>query len=95
FVAWYTARQALSDNTLQEQLRQQLPQYMVPVAIVFIEKLPLSANGKLDLKALPIPKVVSTAEYVAPSTDTEQHLCILWQELLHVEQVGIDDNFFH
>ncbi|MTI11790.1 hypothetical protein E1189_01660, partial [Sansalvadorimonas verongulae] len=95
--AWRTpGEQNLNLNTLvTRHLQKQLPDYMVPQVYVPLDSLPLTANGKVDRKALPEPELTSAIAYAPPTNDTEQHLCTLWQELLQVEQVGIDDNFFH
>ncbi|MBV9788698.1 MAG: amino acid adenylation domain-containing protein, partial [Chloroflexi bacterium] len=84
-----------------EDLRQfmgaKLPAYMVPSAFVVLEALPLSANGKVDRKALPAPdqsNVAHAAAYAAPQNEVEQTLAQIWAEVLRVERVGIHDNFF-
>ncbi|MGC5016856.1 amino acid adenylation domain-containing protein, partial [Streptosporangium sp. DT93] len=78
---------------LHEYLARRLPMYMIPTAWVALPELPVTRNGKLDTAAL--PAVASpTTEYVAPRTDTERWLATTWQELLGVERVGADDNFF-
>ncbi|WP_095988189.1 non-ribosomal peptide synthase/polyketide synthase [Cystobacter fuscus] len=80
---------------LQAHLRRQLPEYMVPSVIVFLEALPLTPNGKIDRRALPMPDEVGLAnEYVAPRTPGEVSLARVWQEVLKVERVGVHDNFF-
>ncbi|NLR24430.1 peptide synthase, partial [Pseudoalteromonas maricaloris] len=66
-----------------------------PSAYMILEALPLTANGKVNVKALPEPDIgLSRAEYVAPKSDTERALCSIWQQVLEVERVGIMDNFF-
>ncbi|KAA0947673.1 amino acid adenylation domain-containing protein [Pseudomonas sp. ANT_H14] len=80
-------------HILTEHLHACLPDYMVPSQWVALEHLPLSANGKLDRKALPAPDQVQEA-YVAPSTAAEQALVAIWQGVLGREQVGVTDNFF-
>jgi acyl carrier protein len=68
---------------------------MVPSALVPLEALPLTANGKLDRGALPAPEApVSKQEYVAPRDELEQQVADLWVEVLHVERVGVHDSFF-
>ncbi|MBC7212544.1 MAG: amino acid adenylation domain-containing protein, partial [Pseudomonas sp.] len=98
-VAYFTA-QAGFEAPLPEQLRTQLlahlPEYMVPVAFVALQALPLTANGKLDRRALPAPERSALFErgYVAPEGELERALAQLWAELLQVEQVGRHDHFF-
>ncbi len=80
----------------REGLSARLPEYMVPGQYVLLEKLPLTANGKVDRKALPAPEggAGQEAMYVAPRNAVEQALCEIWQEVLKREQVGVEDNFF-
>lgn len=84
------------ENTEQiyQLLSRELPEYMIPSAINVIKELPLTLNGKLNKKALPEPKWISSEYYVAPRTELEKQLCKIWEETLEVEQVGIFDNYY-
>ena len=87
--------QVISSTELRQFLRARVPDYMVPAWFVQLERLPLTANGKLDRRALPGPELSGAEEsYVAPRTPVEEVLAGIWQELLHVERVGVTDNFF-
>lgn len=81
---------------LKQYLKSRLPLYMVPSIFVKLEALPLTANGKIDRRALPRLKttMVQTARYTPPKTEIQQQLTQLWQKVLALEKVGIHDNFF-
>ncbi|MEV7130823.1 amino acid adenylation domain-containing protein [Streptomyces sp. NPDC093260] len=79
---------------LRERLARRLPDYMVPSAVVPLAELPLTANGKIDRKALPAPDFGPSAAGRGPRNPREELLCRLWAELLKLDRVGIDDNFF-
>jgi hypothetical protein len=83
-------------SELRAYVRERLPEYMVPQALVLLEQIPLTANGKIDRKALPSPDGPSPelATYVAPRTELEQQIAGVWQEVLGAEKVGLHDNFF-
>ncbi len=82
-------------EALAAHLAKSLPEYMVPAQWLALERMPLSPNGKLDRKALPAPEVsVAQAGYSAPRNAVERTLAEIWQDLLGVERVGLDDNFF-
>ncbi|MDG2156241.1 MAG: non-ribosomal peptide synthase/polyketide synthase, partial [Gammaproteobacteria bacterium] len=89
----YVGGAANDAEAIKTKLRTELPEYMVPAAIVFIDKLPLTLNGKLDRNALPEP-AFEAAIYVAPSTVTEIALARLFSQLLDKDKVGINDDFF-
>nr|QEO74807.1 condensation domain-containing protein [uncultured bacterium] len=73
-----------------------VPEYMVPAAWVFLESLPLTPNGKVDRRALPVPGVEREAgeEWIAPRNETEAIIADIWAEILGVERVGAEDDFF-
>jgi acyl-CoA synthetase (AMP-forming)/AMP-acid ligase II/acyl carrier protein len=89
--------QAPTVSELRAFLKQKLPEYMVPSAFVFLDALPLTANGKIDRKALPLPdqrRLELQEVYVAPRTPTEEMIAEIWAEVLKLDKVGIHDNFF-
>ncbi|HYN92489.1 MAG TPA: amino acid adenylation domain-containing protein, partial [Pilimelia sp.] len=80
---------------LRRGLAAELPDYLVPAAIVVLDTLPLGPNGKLDRRALPAPDLTGAPDrYAAPRTDTERVLAGVWAEVLGVDRVGVEDNFF-
>jgi acyl-CoA synthetase (AMP-forming)/AMP-acid ligase II len=79
---------------LREALGKALPDYMMPSAIVVLERLPLNPNGKVDRKALPEPEYTHIGNYEAPQGEVEQMLADIWSEVLGIPQVGRKDNFF-
>lgn len=84
-------------DELRSFLERRLPDYMIPSYFVRLEQLPLSPNGKVDLKALPAPvgNVTTTSvRYEAPRNEVEEKLVAIWQEVLGLERVGVHDNFF-
>lgn len=82
-------------RSLLQQLRAALPDYMVPARVTILEQMPLTANGKLDRRALPAPTLAEAgAAYLAPRNGTEQTIADIWQEVLGVARVGVHDEFF-
>ncbi|BAY09129.1 non-ribosomal peptide synthetase [Calothrix sp. NIES-2098] len=82
---------------LRRFLKEKLPEHMIPAAFVMLDVLPLTSNGKVDRRALPVPdasSVSSSADYVAPRNPTEEILATIWAQILGLERVGINDNFF-
>ncbi len=85
-----------TSGELRELVAASLPEYMVPAVFMALERLPVNANGKLDRRALPVPKVsvAGLDGYVAPRTATERALAEIWAGVLAVDQVGVEDDFF-
>ena len=82
---------------LRSFLKSKLPDYMVPSAFVFLEAIPLTANGKIDRRALPAPdteNLSESASLIPPRSNTELQLCQIWSEVLNVSPVGVTNNFF-
>jgi len=87
--------QLLTTNELQAFAKKKLPAYMLPAAFIQLNELPLTLNGKIDRRSLPIPEDIFQAKsYAAPTNEIEQTLADIWQSVLEVEKVGINDNFF-
>lgn len=93
--SWRSAERLRSD--VQGRLEERLPSFMVPSSITLLDELPLTANGKLDRRALPAPAWGEQrgAAFVAPRSTTEEFIAEVWQEVLGLDRVGADDNFFH
>lgn len=92
--AYYAAAAEVDPAVLRAHLRAQLPDYMVPLHFVRLEKLPVNAQGKVDKKALPDPVQGTTDEYAAPRTPEETILASIWQDVLGVKTIGIDTDYF-
>jgi acyl carrier protein len=83
--------------TLRSFLKEKLPDHMIPSAFVPLRALPLNANGKVDRRALPAPEAFGMHAGrlgVAPRTEVEKTLAVIWQDLLGLDRVRVDDNFF-
>jgi len=98
-VAYLTARpaQRATVTELRDHLLACLPDYMVPALFVWLDAIPLSPNGKVDRRALPAPSTARpelAQPYAIAKTDLERQLAALWQEILQIEPIGIDDRFF-
>ncbi len=95
--AYLLTEEDIVTTELREYLAQKLPEYMIPAYFLQIQEIPLTSNGKVDKRALPRPDKLrsgSKANYVAPETDLEKSLSEIWQKVLGVSQVGIEDSFF-
>jgi acyl carrier protein len=89
---------SIDAQALRRSLKDRLPQYMIPAAFMFIENLPLTVNGKLDVDALPVPDETHLAAwrspFVAPETDLQREVAKIWCDLMRISKLGLDDNFF-
>ncbi|QJI12243.1 non-ribosomal peptide synthase/polyketide synthase [Pseudomonas sp. ADAK22] len=82
-------------EALRRALKTRLPDYMVPTHLMFLPRMPLTPNGKLDRKGLPLPDVSQMQQvYVAPQSDLEQKIAAIWSDVLRLPRVGLHDNFF-
>lgn len=91
-------KQTFTVNELRQFLKQKLPDYMMPAAFIKLDFLPLNPSRKVDRKALPIPEKIRpelTESYVAPRNLIEEKLSNIWQEVLSLKEIGIDDNFLN
>jgi len=95
YVIW-EANAEMNSADVRGQLRKQLPDYMAPAALVTLERMPLSPNGKVDRKALPAPEAASqdNQNFIGPRNPTEEVLTAIWSEILNTERIGVEDNLF-
>jgi acyl-CoA synthetase (AMP-forming)/AMP-acid ligase II/acyl carrier protein len=94
--AYITTYQQVEIPTIRQYLNEKLPSYMIPTYFVYMEKFPLTPNGKLDRNALPEPGITAAGKYIAPGNEIEEKLVEIWSEILGIEKdmIGIDSNFF-
>lgn len=91
------ADETLSAENLRKSLKEKLPDYMIPSGFMILDAFPLTPNGKIDRKALPVPEHIRpqmSTNYTAPSDMTEETITKIWQEVLHMDRIGVNDNFF-
>ncbi|MEC0470062.1 amino acid adenylation domain-containing protein, partial [Bacillus subtilis] len=94
-IAAYVTPEIADIEALKSALKETLPDYMIPAFWVTLNELPVTANGKVDRKALPEPDIeAGSGEYKAPTTDMEELLAGIWQDVLGMSEVGVTDNFF-
>jgi amino acid adenylation domain-containing protein len=94
-IAYYVSDDMLTEQDLRQYLVSYLPGYMVPAFCVKINKIPLTSNGKIDEKALPLPEsMTGIGNYEEPTTTLEKNLVAIWQEVLEVKRIGVSDDFF-
>ena len=95
--AYYLSDKRIAINELRKYISHTLPRYMVPTYFIRLEDFPYTPNGKIDKKALPLPKEVlnvSDEKYVAPKTELQRKLAKIWEKVLNTSPIGINDNFF-
>ncbi len=94
-VGYYTSKQDITADELIAYLSTKLPDYMIPSTFVHLEVMPLTTSGKIDRRALPISEIKADRnKYAAPRSHIEENLCEIWQEVLGIAKIGINDNFF-
>ena len=92
--AYYTADREIAPDALKAEISKSLTQYMVPTAYLQLKELPMTPNGKTDVKALPEPELAISSAYVEPVNDTERTFCDIFAGILQMDKVGATDNFF-
>jgi amino acid adenylation domain-containing protein len=92
--AYIVSNAELTSGDLRDFLKQQLPDYMLPGAFMFLAQIPLTPNGKVDRKALPIPDLSANNTFIPPSDALELQLMQIWEQVLQITPIGIRDNFF-
>ena len=97
--AYFTADKETAVSQLRAYIAAFIPDYMIPSYFIQMERLPLTTNGKVDRKALPEPRAGLNAgknqgDYMAPQNEVQRILASVWQEVLGIQKIGIDDNFF-
>ena len=92
--AYYTADHEIAPDVLKAEISKNLTQYMVPTAYLQLKEMPMTPNGKTDVKALPEPQLAVTSAYTAPTNDTERTFCEIFADILQMDKVGATDNFF-
>ena len=92
--AYYTADREIAPDALKAEISKSLTQYMVPTAYLQLKEMPMTPNGKTDVKALPEPELAISSAYVEPVNDTERTFCDIFAGILQMDKVGATDNFF-
>ncbi|BAZ03056.1 amino acid adenylation domain-containing protein (plasmid) [Tolypothrix tenuis PCC 7101] len=96
-VAYVVAKGQADKNELRTALKELLPDYMIPAAFMFIDAMPLTAQGKINRQALPVPdwnQASNKRSLTPPQTDAEKVICHVWEKVLGLDGIGIEDNFF-
>ena len=92
--AYFTAEREIAIDALKTEISKSLTQYMVPTAYLQLKEMPMTPNGKTDVKALPEPQLAVNSAYTAPVNDTERAFCDIFAKILQMDKVGATDNFF-
>ena len=92
--AYFVSQDEMDISLIRSELGKNLPDYMIPSYMMRIEKIPVNRNGKLDKRALPVIEASTGKEYIAPRNEAERTMASVFEEILDVEKVGIQDDFF-
>ena len=92
--AYYTADREIAPEDLKAEIAKSLTQYMVPTAYLQLKEMPMTPNGKTDVKALPEPQLAVTSAYTEPVNETERIFCDIFANILQMDKIGATDNFF-
>ena len=92
--AYYTADREIAPDALKAEISKSLTQYMVPTAYLQLKEMPMTPNGKTDIKSLPEPQLAVSSAYEVPTNDTERTFCDIFASILQMDKVGATDNFF-
>jgi acyl carrier protein len=90
-------QEEVNRREVMRQLRERLPEYMVPSGIIVLDEMPLSESGKINRRALPEPDFINLgleASFIAPRSEMEKKIAEIWQQVLGMEKIGVNDNFF-
>ncbi len=96
-VAYCIAKTSITGQQLRNFLARRIPAYMIPAYFIFMDEFPLTSNGKIDRKSLPDPKVADIENktgFVAPRDALEETMAAIWSDVLGIEHVGVEDNYF-
>ncbi|MBN3898050.1 MAG: amino acid adenylation domain-containing protein [Nostoc sp. NOS(2021)] len=96
-VAYIVPNGQTDQNQLRTALKERLPDYMIPAAFMLLDAIPLTAQGKINRKILPAPdwnKATARRSLIPPQTDAEKVICHVWEQVLGLDSIGIEDNFF-
>ncbi len=92
--AYYIKNKSIEENSIRSHLQKKLTNYMIPQYFIELDKMPYTPNGKIDKKLLPMPKIKINEKIILPTNKTEKALREIFEEVLHLENISIEDNFF-